>query len=116
MPTLIPAPTTASPAAVVDITTPATAAAAEMEFVNDGRTRMVIKTGGTPTTLGVVTQAVVADGSPSGAPVADRSYSLLANKTYLLPRLDMGVYNDSASKVQLTFSAITDILVALNRD
>lgn len=116
MPTLIPAPTTASPAAVVDITTPATAAALEMEFVNDGRTRMVIKTGATPATLTVVTQANVPDGSPAGAPIADRTYSLLASKYYVLPKLDMGVYNDSAGKVQLTLSAITDILVGLNRD
>ncbi len=114
--TLIPAPTTASPAALSDITTPATAAALEMEFVNDGRTRMVIKTGGTTATLTVITQANVPDGSPAGAAIADRTYALAANKEYILPRLDPGVYNDSAGKVQLTLDAITAISVQLHRD
>lgn len=110
---------TALPAATVlttaghDVTVPATAAAAEIEFTNTGREILEVVTGTTTANLALVTQKTVPDGSAAALSVTDRTKALLASKTYLFGPFDPAIYNDANGKVQLTLDALTDIKLAV---
>ncbi len=106
----IPAATNAS-AAGLDITTPPTAALANMSFVNDGRTLLRIKTVGTGANLTLTPQSKVQDGSPTGLSPTAPVIVLAVNKEYLIGPFSPGVYNDANGEMNIVFSAITAIVL-----
>jgi hypothetical protein len=106
---------TASTADGIDITTPATAAALSMTMANDGLSLLHVKTGATTATLTFVPQRKMADGSTAGMSGTSLAKSLLANKNYVFGPFSPSVYNDSNGELNMTFSAITSIVVQAQR-
>jgi hypothetical protein len=106
----IPAAMPATPLGI-DITNPATAALASMTMTNDGKTQLHIKTGATTANLTLLTQAKLADGSAAGIAGTNPVIALAANKNYVFGPFSPGVYNDTNGELNMTFSAVTSIVV-----
>jgi hypothetical protein len=104
----IPAATQTSVAGV-DITTPPTAALANMSFVNDGRTVLRVKTVGTGANLTITPQSKVQDGSPAGISPTAPVNVLATNKEYIFGPFSPAVYNDANGECNIVFSAVTAI-------
>jgi len=85
------------------------AAAGGDEFVNDGKCLIVIDNGsGGSITLTVETQRTV-----DGEAVDDKDIVLPAGEQHLLGPWPKPIYNDVDEKVQLTYSAVTDLTVGI---
>jgi len=79
------------------------------EWVNDGEQFIAITNGGaSPITLTAVTQSTV-----DGQAVGDRAISIGVAETKLIGPFQQSVYNDGAGKVQLTYSAVTSVTIAI---
>ncbi|TVQ64484.1 MAG: hypothetical protein EA379_01315 [Phycisphaerales bacterium] len=82
------------------------------EFVNTGREAVIITNNdSTPKTLTIVTQQTV-----DGEAVDDKEVVVPPGETHLVGPFPTGIYNRPAdSRVELEYSAVTDVTVAIVR-
>jgi hypothetical protein len=102
-----------SPARVANVFAEASAAAGGDEFANTGKELLVIEHvngGGSNVTLTIVTPQTV-----DGLAVADKAIVIAPGTRQLLGPFPKGIYNDEDDNVNLTYSAHTDIRVAVLR-
>jgi hypothetical protein len=92
--------------AATDLTASQAAVASTNQFANDGQTLLEVTLGATPCNL-TVTGASCSHGRPLSNVIA-----LSASKTYVLGPFPVNEFNDGNGKVQIAFSAITNILAA----
>lgn len=79
------------------------------EFQNSGKELLLVthtNGGGSNVTLTIETQATV-----DSEDVADKAITIAPGTTHLLGPFPVGIYNDGNGRVQLTYSAATDITV-----
>ncbi len=80
------------------------------EFVNADDVFIIITNGsGGSITLTIETPAII----EGDLAIAERTISIGAGATKLIGPFDKGVYNDSAGKVQLTYSGVTSLTVGV---
>lgn len=80
-------------------------------FTNSGQEMLVIEHtngSGSDVTLTIVTQETVDDEA-----VGDKGITITKGKRYLIGYFPTAWYNDGNGRVQLTYSAVTDITVAV---
>jgi hypothetical protein len=98
-----------SPARAANALTMIAADAGGDAFDNTGSELLLVthtNGGGSAVTLTIVTQITV-----DGEPVDDKEITIAPGSTHLLGPFPKGTYNDSNGRVQLTYSAHTDITV-----
>ena len=79
------------------------------EFVNDGQIFIHIKNGhSSPQTVTIVTPVVT-----DGLAVADRAIAIPNGGERMIGPFPKSSYNDSTGKVQLTYSAVVSLTVAI---
>ncbi len=93
----------------IDVTGVAASAGGD-SFVNDGKTHVHINNGGAaPVTVTFAIQSTV-DGIAVGS---GKQVVVPAGKTLIVGPFPPGIYNDNSNRVQMTYSAVTSVLVAV---
>ncbi len=78
-------------------------------FVNTGVEMILIKNGDS----GAHTVTIVTDATVDGLDVVDRAVAIPAGETWLIGPFPADVYNDDNNRVQLTYSAVTAVTIAI---
>lgn len=85
------------------------AAAGGDQFVNTGREVIYLKN----TNASTRTITVVTGGTAGGVGIADISFSIAQNEEKLYGPLDPRIFNNSNGMVQITYSGVTNLTVAV---
>lgn len=89
----------------------AAASAGGDEFANTGKELLVVQHtngAGSAVTLTIVTQT-----TSDGLALADKTVAIDPGELHVLGPFPKGIYNDANGKVQLTWSAVTDIEIGV---
>lgn len=81
------------------------------EFANTGKELLLVRhtnSGGAAVTLTIASQA-----APDGLAVADKTVDIDPGEDHVLGPWPTSIYNDADGNVQLTWSAVTDIEIAV---
>ena len=99
----------------LDITTPATAAAATQTFANSGgRRALVVKNGNAGTVVATITtRKTVLDGNGSALTLSNRTVSIAAGKYFIISvgPSSADLFNDANGEVTVAFDVYASVLL-----